>query len=173
MQFSLQQLHESSQHAQSHLWTVRFSGFDSVNRINGGGGVGKIFPCADVKEPVYTYNSETLTLPNDLELVIPRSVSYGGTLEVTFKEMSRYEIIKAITEEWVNDMHTPDTFKDIKNIVKKIQVDKYDRESSGPIYTSTYKVYPPDDLLYEGGSDLQLVTSSLSFKVVGCEKKFS
>lgn len=173
MQFSLKQLHESSKHAQSHLWTVRFSGFDSVNKINSGGGIGKVFPCSDVKEPVFAFNTEIVSLPNDLELIMPRSVSYWGSIEVTFREMSKYEIIKALTEEWVNDSHIPHSFKNISQIVKRMQVDKYDREGSGPVYTSVYKVYPPEDLFYEGTSDVQWVTKSLSFKVVGCEKKFS
>lgn len=172
MKFSLQDIHESAEFAQSHLWTVSFPGQQSLNVFNMGGSVGEVFSATDVIEPIVEFQTEEVQLAGGLRLVMPLHSNYYGDLVITMREKSKQELRKELLT-WVNDAQ-PSTFQfqDIQQIAKRCQVDKYSRESSGPILTSVYWVLPPEKLSFTGTSDLGHSTDALTFKVVGCERKF-
>lgn len=173
MKFSLSDLHASSEYAQSHLWTVNFPDLPSLNALNMGGAVGLVFPATDVTEPVFEFKTEEVPIIAGRRLVIPQSVNYYGELSITLRDKSKYEIRQALLDEWVNlTESTPFMFKSIKNIAKKVQIDKYTRTSSGPYKTSVYWVLPPEKSSLVGSSEVGHSPDPLTFSIVGCERKF-
>ena len=174
MKFSLASIHASGPWLKVHQWSVSFFGITTPNILKSGGGIGDVTPVLDVVEPLYKMEYETLAVGNGLPITLPQYVDYGGELTITFFQDEPQSVFMFLLEEWVNNLHVGNAFKDLRaseTVSRRIKVDKYNADESNPYKTSIYHVMPPPDLSFNGSGAIELMRNTITLPILKIERK--
>lgn len=173
MKYSLESIHKTAVFFNGHLWTIRFAD-ETVNILNAGGDIGKVFPASNVTEPLSSIMYDSVSVGNGTVLDFPKVVSYQSDLGITFYHSGKTEDLLKLNKFFIDWTTLAEKHNGseagvglIRDISKRVFIHKYSRTSRTYVLSSEYIVLPPDNLSINNTADVSLLNSSINLKIIG------
>ena len=101
MKYSLESIHKTAVFFNGHLWTIRFAD-ETVNILNAGGDIGKVYPAANLTEPLSSIMYDSVSVGNGTVLEFPKVVSYQSDLGITFYDSGKTEDLLKLNKFFID-----------------------------------------------------------------------